>query len=352
MERADGIFAAHGPRYADAGLAVVPTHSDNPKKPAVLWKALQNKRPSLNTVDGWADRFPDANVGIVTGSTSNLTVVDVDDAKHLSEAIRLCGDTPIKVRSPRDGGGFHLWYRSNDERNAVGYLGLKIDIRGQGGIVAAPPSHRGDQDRAYVFLDGGLECLDDLRPIRTADNSLQRDMAVRANVGQRNDWLFKQLLIPARRCKDESELANEAFRLNQQCNPPLPYNEVLTLARKVWGYRNSGKLMAPGHQYAVTDINDIKLLKDEPDALLLFTFLQANHDGLREEFIMANAIAGILAWDKRKYKRARDILVERRFIEVTHAGGGGPGDPRRAIFIHQERGADMYPNTTDPRPPD
>jgi hypothetical protein len=350
MERKLGIFAAHGPRYADAKLSVIPTCPDNAKMPAVRWKAMQRRRPSPETVDGWANRMPDANIGIVTGAVSNLTIVDVDDANHLSDAIQKFGDTPIKVKSPRIEGGFHLWYRYGGERNATGVCGLKIDIRGEGGFVAAPPSHRVDQDRAYVFLDGGLECLGELPPLQLTNDPLQRELANRIGDGQRNDWVFRQLLKLARHCEDEGELANEAFEINQNCDPHLPENEVLALACKVWGYRNSGKLMAPGHQYAVTDINDIKSLTDAPNALVLLTLLQASHEGLRKEFILANAIAGSLAWDKRKFKCARDILVERRFIEITHAGGVGPHDPPRAKFIHQERGAYLHPNTTDPRP--
>ena len=137
--RPAGIFESYGPRYAEAGLAVIPTRQDDPKMPAVKWRHFQAKPPLPAVIDQWAKKRPNDNVGLITGAASNLTVVDVDHHRDLAEAISIFGETPVVVRSPRPEGGAHLYFRHNGERNATDVNGLKIDLRGEGGIIVAPP---------------------------------------------------------------------------------------------------------------------------------------------------------------------------------------------------------------------
>jgi hypothetical protein len=43
----------------------------------VAWKALETTRPMLDTIKRWFQRWPTANIGIVTGAVSGMTVLDV-----------------------------------------------------------------------------------------------------------------------------------------------------------------------------------------------------------------------------------------------------------------------------------
>ena len=86
-------------------------------------------------------RFPEANVGILTG-LSRIFVVDIDQAHLAEDMIRRFGATPLMVETPS--GGIHLYYRASGER--CGDLRrteqLPVDLKGIGGFVVVPPSVR------------------------------------------------------------------------------------------------------------------------------------------------------------------------------------------------------------------
>ena len=52
--------------YRQRGLSVIPVGPD--KKPLVKWDAFQDEPPHADQVDEWWTRWPEANVGIITGS--------------------------------------------------------------------------------------------------------------------------------------------------------------------------------------------------------------------------------------------------------------------------------------------
>ncbi len=122
----------------DHGLAPVPLGGDDGKVPLVRWRTWEH-RPGRQFLERLADKHPTANVGVLTG-LSGVTVVDVDDPELVDGMLRRFGDTPLVTGTPR--GGVHLWYRSTGEGCLTGLDGLKVDIKGLGGMVVVPPSIR------------------------------------------------------------------------------------------------------------------------------------------------------------------------------------------------------------------
>ncbi len=130
--------------YLARGWSVLPLrHGD--KRPLILWETLQQSRADAATLAHWFDRWPDANIGIVTGEISNLIVLDVDP-KHggddsLSELEHRFGVLPETVEARTGGGGRHLYFTHPGTAvpNRAG-LAQGIDLRGDGGYVVAPPS--------------------------------------------------------------------------------------------------------------------------------------------------------------------------------------------------------------------
>jgi hypothetical protein len=103
------------------------------------------------TVAGWPDG---ANVGIATGA--GLVVLDVDyrhgGGDSLAELERRYGRLPVTVSVKTGGGGEHLYFATIDPvKNSAGKLGPGLDVRGEGGYVAAPPSVHPDSGRAYAW---------------------------------------------------------------------------------------------------------------------------------------------------------------------------------------------------------
>jgi len=131
-------------RYLSYGWSVIPFRPRD-KRPLVPWRRYQDEPPTRAQVDAWFTDHPDANVGIVTGAVSGLVVLDIDPAHggddSLAELERRYAPLPRTVEVLTGGGGRHVYFRhpGGTVQNKVG-LAPGIDLRGDGGVVVAPPS--------------------------------------------------------------------------------------------------------------------------------------------------------------------------------------------------------------------
>jgi hypothetical protein len=139
------------------GWSVLPVRAHD-KRPLIAWEPLQTVRPSENDVFEWFERWPDANIGILTGEISNIVVVDVDPkhgGDHSIERLQQrFGLLPPTVESETGGSGRHLYFLHPGIlcRNRAG-LAQGIDLRGDGGYVVAPPSVH-PNGRSYTWTRG------------------------------------------------------------------------------------------------------------------------------------------------------------------------------------------------------
>ena len=134
------------------GCSVIPIRTDS-KKPAVTsWKAYQTRKPTVDELVDWFIGKP-RNVAIVTGSISNIVVVDIEDDHSLAWARQHLPRTDKRVRT--GGGGQHWYYRhpGTPVRNRVRIKAddpaVKIDIRADHGYVLAPGSIHPVTGRVY-----------------------------------------------------------------------------------------------------------------------------------------------------------------------------------------------------------
>lgn len=122
------------------------------KIPLITWKEYQSRQPTEAEIREWFDKWPSANIAIVTGKISNLVVFDLDseDAVQYAEGK---GGFP-KTAKVKTGKGYHLYMQHPgfEIRNSVNKR-LDIDIRADGGYVAAPPSIHGS-GRQYEWEEG------------------------------------------------------------------------------------------------------------------------------------------------------------------------------------------------------
>lgn len=130
--------------YLGSGWSVIPIEPGG-KRPLVRWEEFQQRRASEQETRSWFTRWPDANVGVVTGGISKLVVLDVDPRhggeESLAELERRHGPLPRSVEALTGGGGRHVYFQhpGGVMRNRVG-LAPGIDLRGDGGLIVAPPS--------------------------------------------------------------------------------------------------------------------------------------------------------------------------------------------------------------------
>ncbi len=126
------------------GWSVIPVRA-GAKRPIVRWEAFQNRLPTREEVEGWFRRWPDANLGIVTGAISGLVVLDVDPRHGGEDSLSRLEEQhealPETIEAITGGGGRHLYFAhpGGSIPNKVA-LAPGIDLRGDGGLVVAPPS--------------------------------------------------------------------------------------------------------------------------------------------------------------------------------------------------------------------
>jgi hypothetical protein len=130
--------------YARRGWSVIPVRPRE-KVPLVRWEVYETRRAGEAEIKDWFRRWPEANLGIVTGAISNLVVLDVDPQHGGAESLRALearhGALPRTVEALTGGGGRHLYfaYPLQPLANRAG-LAPGLDLRAEGGMVVAPPS--------------------------------------------------------------------------------------------------------------------------------------------------------------------------------------------------------------------
>jgi hypothetical protein len=156
--------------YASRGWSVVPVHTarvgrcscgrdDCPapgKHPRVRWEAAMHEAASPEQVASWWDRWPDANIAVVTGSVSGIAVLDVDPRAGGEEALERLegrwGALPRTVEARSGGGGRHLWFATKEELPSA-VLAAGLELKAERATVIAPPSVHASGGR-YEWLPG------------------------------------------------------------------------------------------------------------------------------------------------------------------------------------------------------
>ena len=215
--------------YRDRGFSVIPL-SYKGKKPLIPWEEYQERIAQKGEVQEWWSKWPDANIGIVTGEVSGLVVVDVDGEKGLETAKRL--GLP-KGPTVKTGNGYHRYFRhpgNGDVRNFQARADLHgIDLRGDGGYVVAPPSiHPSDEPYKWVIplntasLTPFPEAILGISPAKSPLTNLLKGVPE----GERNNALAR---LTGKLLQEEwslGEVLQFALTWNHKNSPPLAEREV------------------------------------------------------------------------------------------------------------------------------
>ena len=338
-----GAFAEWQPEYAARGISTFPVVvGDNQKKPAVKGYL----KIGLPTSGQLALKFPAHEALGIACRRNKLTILDVDtaDERELADGLSRHGTTPFIVRS--GSGHFQAWYRNNGEgRQIRPDPGRPVDILGDGYVVA-PPS-MGAKGR-YQIIQGTMDDLDRLPAMITkrveekpgfprrdrpdvselSDTPPRRVNSMRKGDG-RNNSLFTRALRQARQATELEELFQMVHHANTQFAEPLPNEEVLSVSRSAWKYKQEGRLMVTGGEAtAVIFQSDIDHLWDKPNAVTLLIRLRLAH-GHRNggQFALSNAYAEAMDMSIPTFRAARADLADRYFLEIVHPGGKGKNDP-------------------------
>ena len=152
MSRSDLHEAARA--YAEKGWPVFPLKPRD-KRPATP-NGFKDASSDLDQIDAWWGQFPGYNIGLPTGHA--FDVLDLDGEIALERARAFPG-FPLGYRHPGPvsltGRGWHLLFAPTGRKNGADLLlnESKIDFRGAGGYIAAPPSIH-PQGHLYQWADG------------------------------------------------------------------------------------------------------------------------------------------------------------------------------------------------------
>ncbi|MBT4497333.1 MAG: DUF3987 domain-containing protein [Gemmatimonadetes bacterium] len=200
----------------------------------------------------WWKHWPEANIGIPTGSGSGFDVLDVDDGgeETLAELETDFGRLPNTVEAKTGGGGRHiLFVHQEGVANSVKTV-PGLDKRGEGGyIIVAPSIH--ESGREYIWelssRPGEVQIADWpnwlLEALQTASgNGKEPAPAVGDEIpgGERNATLMSLAGSMRRRGMGEEEILAALLTTNQnRCRPPLSDDEVGRVAASVCRYEPS-----------------------------------------------------------------------------------------------------------------
>jgi hypothetical protein len=190
----------------------------------------------------WWDKWPGANLGVVTGAESGLVVLDVDPRNGGNESLAdLEARTPLPptARTVTGSGGQHILFAhpGGHVGNSTGKVGAGLDVKADDGYIVAPPSLHAS-GRAYEWaahpdhtplasLPDWLRILTAVPPRSPGDgcNSVRLDTAavlLGVPEGERDSTLFR--LACKLRHADVPQVWAERLVLDAaaNCTPPFP----------------------------------------------------------------------------------------------------------------------------------
>ena len=244
-------------QYGDHGLPVFPIHTprsgvctcdrgewcESPgKHPRVGggFKAATTDQPQIHE---WWTRWPDANIGLATGKSANIVVLDVDGPEG-AEAVR--GRHLPPTAAAQTGRGIHYFFACPEGGlpSRVGVLS-KVDLRGDGGYVVVPPSlHVSGQRYRWVpgltpRKAGFAPCPGWVRELALEQSGARprrsveewRSLAAEGvSEGERHNRLASMAgkLIGSGLDPDLGKELLHAWN-DARCRPPLPRNELVQI---------------------------------------------------------------------------------------------------------------------------
>lgn len=259
-------LATSAAKYATDGLPILPLRPRS-KVPATRHGKNDASADALLT----AARFPENtsnNIGIVTGESSNIIVLDVDPRNDGEDAFarleRTYGKLPQTMRATTGGGGFHLYFRLSpgpvglsDRPNVAGFRG--VDLKAGGYVVAPPSVHESGKNYEW---DGDTPMADAPEWLVSLAKGAKRIEPVASKAqttileGGRNDTLFRMACsLRAKDFGEEAILAAILAENEQKCSPPLDREECSQIAASAMRYE-------PSTNHADTDLGNARRLAD------------------------------------------------------------------------------------------
>ncbi len=205
----------------------------------------------------WWEKWPDANVGVVTGQESGLLVLDID-SRHggedsLLELEQQHDELPDTAETITGGGGHHIIFaHPGSVIKSKASIRQGVDVKADGGYIVAPPSLHVSGRRYRWALSSDPKTvaiapcpkwlLDELEGPRHEDLFKSHSRVDPTEIlegvpeGRRDIELFRYAcqLRAKKMSKDEAYVL--VIKAAANCSPPFPEEEALRKIESAWKY--------------------------------------------------------------------------------------------------------------------
>ncbi|MDR3560718.1 MAG: VapE family protein [Negativicutes bacterium] len=265
------VFPLHAPRLqGDSPCSCGNRRCDSIGKHPRTPNGVKDATTDSRRINKWWEKWPTSNVGIATGKPSGFWVIDEDGEEGrqtMADLERDYGPLPQTGEAVTGGGGRHRLFKWDGTHipNSQGKLGPGVDIRGDGGYIAAAPSwHR--SGRYYKWAAGFNP--DDVSIadapawlVALATNTVmtkKQEVPEEIPEGSRNDTLFRMGCS----LRDKGYSFNEILALLEtanleRCCPPMEDREVETIARSASRYEPKHPIMSANTTDMVASLEKI-----------------------------------------------------------------------------------------------
>lgn len=238
--------------YQSRGFSVVPLRTDGAKCPPIRWKEFQTRRATEQEILAWWVKWPNSNVGIVTGSASGIFVIDADSEEGGKWVAANLPVTSVYAKTGRKK-GVHAYYRlpaGVTARTKVRWQ-PDVDLKADGGLVVAPPSiHHSGVAYEFVFpagLDGWNDLAEfDPNKFRSAGNLninlsqvlLPGESTPPAQDGSRHSAMMKLIGVLVAEGNPLNKIVADVSKWNRGNKPPIEEKEIPVACQNIWNAEN------------------------------------------------------------------------------------------------------------------
>lgn len=240
--------------YLARGYSILPIGLD--KRPLLnTWKPLQTRHATEEEVEEWFTKWPDMNLGIVTGRISDITVLDLDVGHDTTTSPSAFPET---LTHTTPSGGIHLIYKYADgftvSANAYPQF-PHTDVRGDFGYIVAPPSvtkYQKDGNGAgglYTVSKAMLPAPFPAHLFPAIKPKNKPTDAVGAGAGKRNDSLTSTIgtfLLTHPEKQWQTVVLPAIEKIAATMVPPLPLDEVRSTFNSVVSLEHNRRIATSG----------------------------------------------------------------------------------------------------------
>ena len=219
--------------YNKLGFSTIPIRSAS-KIPAVKWEEFQKRIANPKEQLNWTYTNSALNIGIITGAISKIVVVDVEKGGKID-------DFPPTVSAKTGGGGYHFYFKHPGfPIKTVSRIRENTDIRGDGGLVVAPPSQHASGN-SYEWINSPDTPLAELPAfilgLLEAQNKKSQSQSLMDPVpeGERNTITFKRAIKLKAQGKSFDDALAECLIIKD--TPPLSYDEIKNTVESAYSKR-------------------------------------------------------------------------------------------------------------------